>query len=60
MDIDADGLPDGPRCPVCSGPLDAEPFAAEGRVSVAYTCPTHGVSGIVADPFASDADGLPD
>lgn len=48
---EADGLPDGPLCPVCDAELVREPLIAETAISLVYRCPEHGLA-FVVDPFA--------
>ena len=43
----------GPSCPTCGRELDAEPVASSERITVAYSCPEHGVVSLV-DPFEID------
>jgi hypothetical protein len=40
----------GPTCPVCGRELDASPLLVEHAISVAYSCPVHGITSLV-NPF---------
>ncbi|WP_426519071.1 hypothetical protein ACPPVQ_04545 [Diaminobutyricibacter sp. McL0618] len=51
--VDEDGLPEGPNCPTCGAHLEPDVFEAQGRLSVAYNCPEHGLKSLVGDPFDS-------
>lgn len=49
---EAEGLPEGPFCPVCDAELVREALTTETAITLVYTCPEHGLA-FVVDPFGS-------